>query len=83
MTSKYERKGKAERGTDKGLLRFGEHVRKLREKLEIDQTSLADRCNRTQPWVSRLERGLLDVNLTNLLVLARALRVSVLELMAW
>lgn len=81
--SKYERKGPAKKGEDKNLVRFGAHVRALREKLEIDQYVLAERCERTQAWVSQVENGKMNVTLTALLALAKALRVPVVELLAW
>lgn len=81
MSDKYERKGPAEQGKDPILLKLGAKIRKLRDKLELRQEALAERCEKTQPWLSRIERGLHDVHVTDLYALARALRVSVVELL--
>jgi len=80
---RYDRKGPAKRGANEHLLRLGERVRMLRERLDIDQAALAERCGKTQPWVSRLENGRLDLHLTSLFDLARGLRCSMVELLAW
>lgn len=78
---KYERKGQAEKGEDPILLKLGAKIRKLRDKLELRQDALAERCEKTQPWLSRVERGLQDVHVTDLYALARGLRVSAVELL--
>lgn len=83
MTNKYERKGKALKGDNQFLVRLGARVRELREKLEIGQDVLAERCEHTQPWVSNLERGRIDARASILPKLAKALRTTVGELLTW
>jgi ribosome-binding protein aMBF1 (putative translation factor) len=79
----YERKGKPNKGDNPFLVRLGARVRELRETLEIDQGTLAERCDHSQPWVSYLERGHSDISVTELPKLAKALRTTVVELLTW
>lgn len=81
MTNKYEHRGKAKRGEDPILLKLGAKIRKLRDALELRQDALAERCGKTQPWLSLIERGLHDMHVTDLYALARGLRTSVTELL--
>lgn len=78
----YTRKGPPNRGDDPFLRRLGARVRKLREQAELSQMQLAERVSRSQVWVSRIERGHYDMPVSALVLLARALRTTVVALVA-
>lgn len=78
----YGRKGPPNRGDDPFLRRLGAKVRKLREDLELSQGQLGERVKRTQVWVSRIERGHHDMPVSSLVLLAKALRTTVVALVA-
>lgn len=77
--SKYDRKGAPKKGDRPYLVKFGAHVRELREKLNIDQATLGKRCERTQVWVSKIENGIVELGLNDLPTLAKALRTTAKE----
>lgn len=58
------------------LLAFGEAVRRRRQGLKLTQEDLAELSGLHRTYVGGIERGERNVSLLNLLVLARALRVS-------
>jgi transcriptional regulator with XRE-family HTH domain len=64
----------------KFLNEFGKNVRKIRKCQKLTQVELALRINRDDKKISRIERGLYDIKLTSLLIIAKALQVSVSEL---
>ena len=63
------------------LKRFGERVRELRKGLELSQEAFADKCKLDRTYIGGIERGERNLALRNISVIARALGVSLSELM--
>lgn len=63
------------------LKRFGERVRELRKGLELSQEAFADKCKLDRTYIGGIERGERNLALRNINVIARALGVSLSELM--
>jgi ribosome-binding protein aMBF1 (putative translation factor) len=55
---------------------FGEIIRNRRKELKISQEQLAEVVGKKRPYISRIENGE-DVRLSNLLLVANALDLSV------
>lgn len=62
-------------------VRFGERLRELRSKKGISQEELAERAGLHRTYVSSVERGERNISLVNIEHLARALGVTLAELM--
>lgn len=67
--------------SSKLLVRFGERVRGLRQGTGLSQEAFAERCGLDRTYISSIERGKRNVSLENLKVLARALNVSLSQLL--
>ena len=63
------------------LLRFGNRIRELRKAQGLSQEDFASLCGLDRTYISGIERGVRNISLLNLFVLAKALRISVSELM--
>ena len=61
--------------------RFGIAVKKRRNELAISQEDLAERAGLHRTYISDLERGKRNVSLENLEKLAKALNLSISDLM--
>lgn len=59
---------------------FGREVRRYRQAVGLSQEALAARAGLDRTYVSGVERGLRNVSLKNLHILARALGVTIGEL---
>lgn len=64
------------------LKRFGETFRAERLKAGLSQEELANRAGLDRTYVGGVERGERNVSLVNLVRLARALGISVADLLA-
>ena len=64
------------------LVRFGKRLREKREALGLSQEAFAGKCNLDRTYISGIERGLRNVSLRNIEVIAKALGTSVSELTA-
>lgn len=64
------------------LARFGTQLREKRLALGLSQEALAGKCNLDRTYLSGIERGLRNVSLRNIEVIAKALGTSVSELTA-
>ena len=62
------------------LKRFGERVRQLRNEKELSQESFAYHCGLDSTYISGIERGLRNVSLRNIAIIAIALDVEISEL---
>lgn len=60
---------------------LGANLRSYRGRMQLSQEALAERCGLHRTYVGSVERGERNVTLSSLEVLARALRVSVPELL--
>ncbi len=63
------------------LLNFGNRVRELRKAKGLSQEAFAGLCGLDRTYISGIERGVRNISLVNLHVLAKALQISVSELM--
>lgn len=63
------------------LARFGIRLRETRHRLGISQEKLADLADLHRTYISGVERGERNISLVNIERLAKALRVSMSDLM--
>jgi len=63
------------------LVRFGNRVRELRKSQGFSQESFAAHCGLDRTYIGGIERGERNVALKNIAVIARALNVTLSELM--
>jgi transcriptional regulator with XRE-family HTH domain len=61
-------------------VRFGKRVRAIREQKDISQEKLGELAGLHRTYVSTLERGLRNVSLVNIEKLAKALGVTMADL---
>jgi transcriptional regulator with XRE-family HTH domain len=66
--------------TTKASTRLGQRIRKLRKEKGWRQIDLAEQSGVHEVHISDIERGAREICLNNLLALARALGISVSEL---
>lgn len=62
------------------LVRFGRRVRQLRTAAGYSQEAFADRCGLDRSYMSGIERGVRNVALRNIGVIAEALGITVSQL---
>ncbi|MFJ2988193.1 helix-turn-helix domain-containing protein [Collimonas sp. NPDC087041] len=62
-------------------IRFGERIRKLRKDRGLSQDGFADLCGFDRTYISGIERGRRNPSLFAIEALAKALRVTVSELL--
>jgi transcriptional regulator with XRE-family HTH domain len=62
-------------------MRFGKAVRKRRNELKISQEDFAELAGLHRTYISDLERGTRNISLENIEKLAKALDLSISELM--
>jgi transcriptional regulator with XRE-family HTH domain len=60
--------------------RFGKAVRVRRHRLGVSQEAFADLCQLDRTYIGGVERGERNIALVNIGKIARAFRISVLEL---
>lgn len=65
---------------DKVLSNFGKNLRKHRADAGLSQEALADLCGLDRTYISGIERGLRNVSLINIHLIADALNISVSKL---
>jgi len=58
------------------LFLFGCRIRELRQKIGMSQEDLARLCKLDRTYISGVERGLRNISLKNICILAEALEVS-------
>ena len=63
------------------LEEFGKRVRELRKKAGLSQEAFAAKCRLDRTYIGGIERGERNVALRNLNVIARALGMSVSQMM--
>jgi transcriptional regulator with XRE-family HTH domain len=61
-------------------VRFGKALRKRRHKLGVSQEEFADICELDRTYIGGIERGERNVALINIDKIAKALKISLLEL---
>lgn len=62
-------------------VRLGERLRELRREKGISQEAFADKCGLDRTYISGIERGKRNVSLRNIEVIAKALGITISELM--
>ena len=68
------------REKQKMLIQFGAKVRALRQFKGLSQEAFAAQCGLDRTYISGIERGVRNVSLLNIKVLAEALHISISEL---
>jgi len=63
------------------LLQFGHRVRELRKDKGLSQETFASLCGLDRTYISGIERGVRNVSLVNIRVIADTLGVSLSQLM--
>jgi len=63
------------------LLKFGDRLRKLRKERGLSQEAFAGLCDLDRTYIGGIERGERNISLRNIEVIAKALGLSVSELM--
>lgn len=61
-------------------VRFGQRVRALRSAAKLSQEAFADKCGLDRTYISGIERGVRNVSLRNIEVIAVALGVPLADL---
>jgi len=61
-------------------LRFGQAVRKRRQKLRVSQEEFADLCGLDRTYVGGVERGERNLSLVNIEKIAKTFRISLSDL---
>jgi transcriptional regulator with XRE-family HTH domain len=61
--------------------RFGERMRQLRKERGFSQEEFAAKCGLDRTYISGIERGKRNLSLRNIAVIAKALTISISELM--
>ena len=62
------------------LSRFGKRVRERREALELSQEAFAGKCGLDRTYISGIERGVRNLSLRNIEIVANALGATISEL---
>lgn len=60
---------------------FGQRVRELRRTHGLSQEAFADNCDLDRTYIGGIERGERNVSLRNIAVIAKAIGLSISELM--
>jgi transcriptional regulator with XRE-family HTH domain len=68
------------RGSTDVLTRLGRRVRDLRKARQLSQEDFAAECGLDRTYISGIERGVRNVSLRNLDLIARTLDISLSEL---
>lgn len=58
-------------------------IKRLRKNLEMTQKELAQRCNMTQSYLSKLENNYYNPTVRQIIKLATELKVNVIKLANW
>ena len=66
---------------DKNLVKFGQHVKKIRENLNLSQDQVAANSNLTKSNISMIESGKRNLAFTTLIELAKGLGKTPKELL--
>jgi transcriptional regulator with XRE-family HTH domain len=64
------------------LLRFGQRVRQLRHDAGLSQEAFADICGLDRTYIGGIERGERNVALWNLVVISKALSLTVSSILS-
>jgi transcriptional regulator with XRE-family HTH domain len=62
------------------LLKFGKHLKKLREEKKLSQESLANDSELSLSQISRIERGIISSSLSQLISISKSLNITLSQL---
>jgi transcriptional regulator with XRE-family HTH domain len=62
------------------LKNFGKHLKKMREERQFSQESLAYEAELSISQISRIERGVINTSLSQLISIANSLKIELREL---
>ena len=62
------------------LLEFGNHLRKIRVARSISQNQLGFETDLSREFINRIENGKVNISLTNLIAIAKALDIQLKQL---
>ena len=62
------------------LLKFGENLRRIRQKRGLSQMQLANEIDTSAKFIYQLEKGLVNPTLCTVLVLVKVLKIELTEL---
>jgi transcriptional regulator with XRE-family HTH domain len=62
------------------LKKFGENLKKVREKKNLSQEALASDADLSSSQISRIERGIISTSLSQIVSIAKALDIKPREL---
>ena len=65
---------------DKLLIKLGKRIRTLRKERKLTQIQLGVLCNNYAEQIGRIERGELNVSVSTLNIIAKALKIKLPEL---
>lgn len=60
---------------------FGKSLKSIRKKKKLTQITLAVKCNMDNSQISKLERGIWDIQLSTIVILAKGLDVEPKDLL--
>jgi len=63
------------------LRKFGLKLRELRQAKRLSQETFASQCGLDRTYISGVERGVRNISLANISLIAAALDISIAELM--
>jgi transcriptional regulator with XRE-family HTH domain len=61
--------------------KFGETLKSIRKEKKMTQITLAVKCEMDNSQISKLERGIWDIQLSTIVILAKALQVEPKEVL--
>jgi len=67
---------------DSIIIRFGKRIREERTKKDLSQEQLAELANVHRTYIGMIERGEKNITLINIERIAKALKISVSELLS-
>ena len=63
------------------LLKFGNRIRELRKAKGLSQEAFSSLCGLDRTYISGIERGVRNVSMLNIQLIAKALDISLADLM--
>lgn len=69
-----------ELSNEKFLISFGEKLKKVRTSKNLSYRQMAQRCDLDYSYISKIEKGRHNIQLTSVLELAKGLNINIKEL---
>lgn len=61
---------------DKAIKAFGKRVKEIRKSKDVSQEELAYRCDLELSQIGRIERGVINTSISNVFLIAKALKIE-------